>query len=78
MEEERERRLEEELERRKQQSHDLLAQQLKREREEEAEKDLSKHQVEVDDTDFGDQAEFDAWKVRELRRIKRDREERIA
>ena len=32
----------------------------------------------MDDTDHGDQAEFDAWKVRELTRIKRDREERIA
>lgn len=33
----------------------------------------------MDDTDgLDEEAEFNAWKVRELTRIKRDREERIA
>ncbi|KAI9319251.1 splicing factor, Prp19-binding domain-containing protein [Dichotomocladium elegans] len=77
-EEERERKWEEEMEARKQESHAMLAEELKREKEAELEKDLSTYDMSVDDTDHGDQAEFDAWKVRELKRIKRDREERIA
>jgi microfibrillar-associated protein 1 len=33
----------------------------------------------VDDTDgLDEEAEFEAWKIRELLRIKRDKEERIA
>lgn len=33
----------------------------------------------VDDTDgIDEEAEFEAWKIRELLRIKRDKEERIA
>ena len=35
--------------------------------------------VEVDDTDgLDEQAEYEAWKLRELKRVKRDREEREA
>lgn len=77
-EEEMERQYEEELEARKKQSHAMLADELKREKEEAMEKELAIHDNTVDDTDYNDQAEFDAWKVRELKRIKRDREERIA
>ncbi|OBZ85615.1 Microfibrillar-associated protein 1 [Choanephora cucurbitarum] len=77
--EEREKRLEEEMEERKKQSHDMLAEELKREREQELEKDLSQFEDVVDDTDgLDEEAEFNAWRVRELMRIKRDREERIA
>jgi microfibrillar-associated protein 1 len=33
----------------------------------------------VDDTDgLNEEEEFEAWKIRELLRVKRDREERIA
>lgn len=77
-EEEMEKQYEEELEARKKQSHAMLADELKREKEEAMEKELAEQDNTVDDTDYNDQAEFDAWKVRELKRIKRDREERIA
>ncbi|RCH81460.1 Microfibrillar-associated protein 1, partial [Rhizopus stolonifer] len=77
--EEHEKRLEQELEERKKQSHDMLAEELKREREQDAEKDLTHYEDAVDDTDgLDEEAEFNAWRVRELTRIKRDREERIA
>ncbi|KAI9480726.1 MAG: splicing factor, Prp19-binding domain-containing protein [Benjaminiella poitrasii] len=77
--EEREKRLEEELEQRKKQSHDMLAEELRREREQAAQKDSSEFEDAVDDTDgLDEEAEFDAWRIRELNRIKRDREERIA
>ncbi|KAI8373698.1 splicing factor, Prp19-binding domain-containing protein [Blakeslea trispora] len=77
--EEREKRLEEEMEERKKQSHDMLAEELKREREQDLEKDLTQFEDAVDDTDgLDEEAEFNAWRVRELMRIKRDREERIA
>ncbi|CEG72169.1 hypothetical protein RMATCC62417_07767 [Rhizopus microsporus] len=77
--EERERRLEEELEERKRQSHNMLAEELKREREEALNKDLSEYDDIPDDTDKVDEeAEYEAWKLRELARIKRDREARIA
>ncbi|KAG0172941.1 hypothetical protein DFQ28_008497 [Apophysomyces sp. BC1034] len=77
--EEREKRLQEELEERKKQSHDLLAEELKREKDGDLDEDLSTHHISVDDTDgLDEEAEYEAWKVRELMRIKRDREERIA
>ena len=42
-------------------------------------KDTNEYEQSVDDTDgLDEEAEFNAWKVRELTRIKRDREERIA
>ncbi|KAI9361957.1 splicing factor, Prp19-binding domain-containing protein [Pilaira anomala] len=78
-EEERERKLEEELEARKKQSHDMLAEELRREKEEATFKEITEYEDAVDDTDgLDEEAEFDAWRVRELNRIKRDREERIA
>lgn len=44
-----------------------------------AQKESREYEDEVDDTDgLDEEAEFDAWRVRELGRIKRDREERIA
>ncbi|KAI8078747.1 splicing factor, Prp19-binding domain-containing protein [Halteromyces radiatus] len=74
--EEREQRLADELEERRQQSHNLLAEELKRENEKAAESDV---EDDVDDTDgLDEEAEFEAWKIRELMRVKRDREERIA
>ncbi|KAI8644193.1 splicing factor, Prp19-binding domain-containing protein [Parasitella parasitica] len=77
--EEREKRLEEELEARKQQSHDMLAEELRRNQEEAVVKVASEYEDFVDDTDgLDEEAEFDAWRMRELARIKRDREERIA
>lgn len=40
---------------------------------------MTEYEDAVDDTDgLDEEAEFDAWRVRELNRIKRDREERIA
>ncbi|GAA5814001.1 hypothetical protein MFLAVUS_007491 [Mucor flavus] len=78
-EEEREKKLEQELEERKKQSHDMLAEELRREQEEATFKEVTEYEDAVDDTDgLDEEAEFDAWRVRELNRIKRDREERIA
>ncbi|KAI7895245.1 splicing factor, Prp19-binding domain-containing protein [Mucor mucedo] len=78
-EEEREKRLELELEERKKQSHDMLAEELRREKEEATQKEITEYEDAVDDTDgLDEEAEFDAWRIRELNRIKRDREERIA
>ncbi|KAI9282324.1 splicing factor, Prp19-binding domain-containing protein [Sporodiniella umbellata] len=77
--EERERRLEEEIEERKLQSHSMLADELKREQEELLSKDMTDHADMPDDTDgLDEEAEYEAWKLRELGRIKRDREARIA
>jgi microfibrillar-associated protein 1 len=57
----------------------MLAEELKREREEALNKDLSEYDDIPDDTDKVDEeAEYEAWKLRELARIKRDREARIA
>ncbi|CAO3698300.1 unnamed protein product [Rhizopus stolonifer] len=77
--EERERRIEEEIEERKLQSHTMLADELKREQEELLAKDVTNHEDMPDDTDgLDEEAEYEAWKLRELGRIKRDREARIA
>ncbi|KAI8336710.1 splicing factor, Prp19-binding domain-containing protein [Chlamydoabsidia padenii] len=74
--EERERKLAEELEERRQQSHSMLAEELKRENEKADDSDV---EDDVDDTDgLNEEEEFEAWKIRELMRVKRDREERIA
>ncbi|KAI9013262.1 splicing factor, Prp19-binding domain-containing protein [Gaertneriomyces semiglobifer] len=65
-----------ELEERKKESHNLVAEQLQKEQEEaEASADL----LDVDDTDgLNDEEEYAAWRLRELLRIKRDREEQDA
>ncbi|CAO3672012.1 unnamed protein product [Umbelopsis ramanniana] len=70
----------ERLEQRKLESHQLLADQLKKDvMGEEIDPDSAAGPPDVDDTDGVDEeAEFEAWKIRELLRIKRDKEERIA
>ncbi|ORX45704.1 hypothetical protein DM01DRAFT_1339930 [Hesseltinella vesiculosa] len=75
-EEDREKRLAEELESQRLQSHQLLEEELKKEHIKPVDLEVEE---DVDDTDgLDEQAEFEAWKVRELLRIKRDRERRIA
>ncbi|EJD04425.1 uncharacterized protein FOMMEDRAFT_167614 [Fomitiporia mediterranea MF3/22] len=65
----------EEEERRKQ-SHDLVAESIKREL---AEKEREKEVPDIDDTDGVDpDGEFEAWRLRELSRIKRDKEAQAA
>ncbi|KAI8993645.1 splicing factor, Prp19-binding domain-containing protein [Pilobolus umbonatus] len=77
--EEKEKQIEAEIEERKKQSHDMLAEELKREQEEAKQKEIKDYEDYIDDTDgLDEEAEFDAWRIRELNRIKRDREERIA
>ena len=68
-------RKEQEAEERKKQSHDLVAESIRREL---AEKEKEEEVPDVDDTDGVDaDAEFEAWKLRELGRIKRDKESEI-
>ncbi|KIJ45096.1 hypothetical protein M422DRAFT_29947 [Sphaerobolus stellatus SS14] len=63
---------EKELEERKKQSHDMVAESIRREL---VEKEAEEHIPEIDDTDGLDpDAEFEAWRLRELARIKRDKE----
>ncbi|KAI0271608.1 splicing factor, Prp19-binding domain-containing protein [Gloeopeniophorella convolvens] len=65
-----------EAEERKKQSHDLVAESIRREL---LEKEKEEEVIDVDDTDGADPAaEFDAWRLRELARIKRDQEAEIA
>ncbi|KAI0035259.1 splicing factor, Prp19-binding domain-containing protein [Vararia minispora EC-137] len=67
---------EREAEERKKQSHDMVAESIRREL---AEKEKEDEVPDVDDTDgLEPQAEFDAWRLRELARIKRDKEAEIA
>ncbi|KAF8588464.1 hypothetical protein K439DRAFT_1645454 [Ramaria rubella] len=64
-----------EAEERRKQSHDMVAESIKREL---AEKETEEHIPDVDDTDGLDPtAEFEAWRLRELGRIKRDKEEAV-
>ncbi|KAF8665070.1 hypothetical protein AX16_000538 [Volvariella volvacea WC 439] len=63
---------EEEAEARKKQSHDMVAESIKREL---AENEKEENFADVDDTDGLDpEGEFEAWRLRELARIKRDKE----
>ncbi|KAI5120237.1 hypothetical protein M0805_000051 [Coniferiporia weirii] len=65
----------EEEERRKQ-SHDMIAESIRREL---AEKEKEKEVPDIDDTDGLDPGEeFEAWRLRELSRIKRDKEAQVA
>ncbi|EPQ61112.1 hypothetical protein GLOTRDRAFT_113563 [Gloeophyllum trabeum ATCC 11539] len=69
-------RKEREAEERRKQSHDLVAESIKREL---AEKEKDEIIPDVDDTDGLDpEGEFEAWRLRELARIKRDKEEEMA
>ncbi|KAK0232813.1 splicing factor, Prp19-binding domain-containing protein [Armillaria fumosa] len=64
-----------ELEERKKQSHDLVAESIRREL---AEKEREDDIPDVDDTDGLDPAgEFEAWRLRELGRIKKEKEEEV-
>lgn len=71
-EDEAERRARELAEERRKQSHQLAAQTIKREL---AERDADEAKPDLDDTDGRDpDGEFAAWRIRELSRIKRDKE----
>ncbi|KAJ8520646.1 hypothetical protein ONZ45_g2592 [Pleurotus djamor] len=66
---------EQEVEERKKQSHDLVAESIRREL---AEKQKEDEVPDVDDTDGLDPtAEFEAWRLRELGRIKKEKEEEV-
>ncbi|KAJ8507457.1 hypothetical protein ONZ45_g10174 [Pleurotus djamor] len=66
---------EQEAEERKKQSHDLVAESIRREL---AEKQKEDEVPDVDDTDGLDPtAEFEAWRLRELGRIKKEKEEEV-
>ncbi|KAF9052769.1 splicing factor, Prp19-binding domain-containing protein [Panaeolus papilionaceus] len=74
--EETQRKREEEAEERRKQSHDLVALSIKREL---AEKEKENEIPDVDDTDGLDPAaEFEAWRLRELGRIKKEKEDEVA
>lgn len=65
-----------EAEERRKQSHDMVADSIRREL---AEKQKEDEVPDVDDTDGLDpEAEFEAWRLRELARIKRDKEAEVA
>ncbi|KAG6902998.1 hypothetical protein C0995_008571 [Termitomyces sp. Mi166 len=73
--EESEKRRELEAEERRKQSHDMVAESIKREL---AEKEKEEDVNDVDDTDGLDPAaEFEAWRLRELGRIKKEKEEEV-
>ncbi|KAK1224699.1 hypothetical protein PQX77_012372 [Marasmius sp. AFHP31] len=73
--EEAQKRRELEAEERKKQSHDLVAESIRREL---AEKEKEDDAPDVDDTDGLDpEAEFEAWRLRELARIKREKEDEV-
>ncbi|ORX90374.1 hypothetical protein K493DRAFT_318034 [Basidiobolus meristosporus CBS 931.73] len=68
-----------ELEARKKESRLMAAEEVRREIENPDEDETSNRPPDIDDTDgLDEEAEYEAWKLRELQRIKRDREERLA
>ncbi|PFH54890.1 hypothetical protein AMATHDRAFT_134337 [Amanita thiersii Skay4041] len=68
-------RKEMEAEERRKQSHDMVAESIKREL---AEKEKEDNIPDVDDTDgLEPEVEFEAWRLRELGRIKKEKEEEI-
>ncbi|KAI0685260.1 splicing factor, Prp19-binding domain-containing protein [Cytidiella melzeri] len=68
-------RKEAEAEERRKQSHNMVAESIRREL---AEKEKEAEVPDVDDTDGLDpEGEFEAWRLRELARIKRDKEEEL-
>ncbi|TBU43065.1 splicing factor, Prp19-binding domain-containing protein [Dichomitus squalens] len=74
--EEAQKRKETEAEERKKASHDMVAETIRREL---LEKEKEQETPDVDDTDGIDPAgEFEAWRLRELARIKRDKEAELA
>ncbi|RGB26094.1 splicing factor, Prp19-binding domain-containing protein [Rhizophagus diaphanus] len=77
LEEEAERKRLQELEERKKESHAMVEEYVQKALQKEVNEDTGLQ--EVDDTDgLDEQAEYEQWKLRELLRIKRDKEERIA
>ncbi|KAK7064732.1 RdRP-domain-containing protein [Favolaschia claudopus] len=73
--EEIQRKREAEAEERRKQSHDLVAESIRREL---AEKEKEDEIPDVDDTDGLDpEGEFEAWRLRELGRIKKEKEEEL-
>ncbi|KAJ7651978.1 microfibrillar-associated protein MFAP1, Zn finger, CCHC type protein [Mycena polygramma] len=73
--EEAQRRREAEAEERRKQSHDLVAESIRRELAEKENEDII---PDVDDTDGLDpEAEFEAWRLRELGRIKKEKEDEL-
>ncbi|TFY80524.1 hypothetical protein EWM64_g3488 [Hericium alpestre] len=70
------RKKEMEAEERRKQSHDMVAESIRREL---AEKEKEEEVPDIDDSDALDpDAEFEAWRLRELARIKRDKEAEVA
>ncbi|CAG8572033.1 11597_t:CDS:2 [Funneliformis mosseae] len=77
LEEEAELKRIQELEERKKESHAMVAEVVQKALQKEVNEDTGLQ--EIDDTDgLDEQAEYDEWKLRELRRIKRDKEESAA
>ncbi|KXN87534.1 Microfibrillar-associated protein 1 [Leucoagaricus sp. SymC.cos] len=73
--EEMQRKREQEAEERRKQSHDMVAESIRREL---AEKEKEDEAPDIDDTDDLDPAgEFEAWRLRELGRIKKEKEEEL-
>ncbi|KAJ7102469.1 microfibrillar-associated protein MFAP1, Zn finger, CCHC type protein [Mycena belliarum] len=73
--EEAQRKREAEAEERRKQSHDLVAESIRRELAEKEKEDII---PDVDDTDGLDpEAEFEAWRLRELGRIKKEKEDEL-
>ncbi|KAJ3485499.1 hypothetical protein NLI96_g4915 [Meripilus lineatus] len=73
--EEAQKKKEAEAEERKQQSHNMVAESIRREL---LEKEKEEEVPDIDDTDGIDpEGEFEAWRLRELARIKRDKEEEL-